>query len=948
MPKQTNAVLAFNRGVLSTLGLARVDLTRYRMAAETMVNWMARVLGSMMLRPGWAYIGNTVDNLQAKTIPFIFGATDTARLEVTQSTTVIWVNDVRLERNAVATTVTNGSFATDISGWTNSSMGGATVTWVAAEEVSFVGTGSNNAILDQEISVTLGDEQTRQALRIIVTRGPFTFRCGVTQGDDSLINETTLNTGTHSLALTPGQSSFWIRFENPYQAESLLASCNIEGAQVLTLPTPWLTADLPNLRWTQSADVVFVGCNGYPQQQFERRAVDSWSIVDYTQTCVTGPFRPLNVSNTTLTPSALTGNITLTASNPLFKPGQVGALFQIQSIGQAVTAQLAGANQYTNPVYVTGVGAQRNLTINISGSWSGTVSLQYAVGSSAGPWVDVGGGYAWTGNLSGGVYNDNNNNQSIYYRLGFDTGQYTSGTATASLSFPSGSITGIARITGYTSNTVVNAAVLSVPLSAGVSSALGSLAASSNWSEGMWSTFRGFPSSPILWGGRLWWFGVSVFGSVSDDYNNWDATITGGAAPIIGQFDSGPVENIAWAIGLQQLVVGNASQETSIRSDYLGDPVTETNFNVMTGSTQGSANIPALQMDRSGIFVQVSGQRVFSLDLDIYTYSYKSTELTLLVPDFNSAGIVALAIQRKPDTRLHVVRADGSVGIMVYDPTENVTCWLEVIPANSRIGAGWVEDVNVLPGVGQAEDQVYYTVRRIIGGQTVRFHEKWALEQECTGLPLAKHMDAHYVFSTSGGPPVTSISGLGWLIGETVSVWGWNVQNPYIDANGNTAGMDLGTYTVDATGAISGLTQDGTSMSFPVTNAIVGLGYTAQWQSMKQAFAAAMGTPLTQPKRVNKLGIILSNTHSRGIQTGNDFEHLDDLPQEDLPMVQTGGGDGVPPSEAPDLNAILNTFDRQMSGFDDIWSTDSRVCLQAASPRPCTVLAFTTEMDTSG
>ena len=162
----------------------------------------------------------------------------------------------------------------------------------------------------------------------------------------------------------------------------------------------------------------------------------------------------------------------------------------------------------------------------------------------------------------------------------------------------------------------------------------------------------------------------------------------GGAAPIIGQFDSGPVENVYWALGLQQLVTGNASQETSIRSDYLGDPVTSTNFNVMTGSTQGSANIPALQMDRSGIFVQVSEQRVFSLDLDIYTYSYKSNELTLLVPDLNSAGIVHIAIQRHPDTRMHALRADGTVGVMVIDATENVNCWLEVDPCRIK-RASW-------------------------------------------------------------------------------------------------------------------------------------------------------------------------------------------------------------------------------------------------------------------
>lgn len=995
MPQENSATLAFNRGVLSSLGLARVDLQRYRMAAATMVNWMARVLGSMTLRPGWGYLSNTAGNNQAKVIPFIFGATDTARIEITSGSSRVFVNDALITRNAVATAITNGSFNSSLTGWTNSSEAGAVASWVGVGQASLVGTGSNNAILDQQISVALADQNTRQALRIIVAAGPITFRCGTSQGDDSLINETILFTGTHSLALTPGAASFWIRFENSGQAASILNSCNIEPAGIMTLPTLWQTSvDLYGLRWAQSADVIFVGCRGFPQQQFERRAVDSWSIADYTQSCTTGPFRPINVTNVTIAPSAISGNITLTSNKPLFKPGQVGALFRIISPGQLVQSILAAANTFTNSILVTGVGAQRTININIAGTFSATVQLQYSVGTNAGPWIDVA-GETWNMPFTA-QFNDGNNNDSIYYRLGIETGNYTSGSTLVSISIPQGSITGIARVTGYTDNMHVSAAVLQ---------AMGGTGATSNWYEGSWSAFRGFPATPNLWQGRLWWFGTSIFGSVSDDYNNFDDTVIGDSAPIIGQFDEGPVENVYWAVGLQQLVCGLASAEPSLRSTYLGDPVTPTNFNVMTGSTQGSANVNALVMDRSGVFVQASGQRVFTLDLDIYTYSYKSNELTLLVPDFNSAGIVAIAIQRKPDTRIHCVRADGTVGVMVYDPTENVTCWLEVTPANSSGGAGFVEDVSVLPGVGQSEDQIYYSVRRVINGQTVRFHEKWALEIECAGLPVAKLADAFAVWTApadsttttqnniqtdsgldietdagvqlvtqplsgdldlltdsgeqlltdagqaiilgSGGggggtfPGTTTLTAaVPWLAGETVCVWGWNTQLPYVDGNGNQPGLDLGTYVVESDGSITGI-KSPTGGSYPITNAIIGLPYSAQWQSMKESFASALGTPLNQPKRIDKLGLVLQNTHAMGIKIGADFSHLDDLPQSDLPQLQSGIG-------FPDTNAILNTYDEQMAAFNDIWSTDSRVCLQAASPRPCTCLAFTTEMTTNG
>lgn len=927
MATERNATLALNRGVLSELALARIDLTRYKMAAARMMNWMARILGSMMLRPGWAYIGQTANGNQARTIPFIFGAKDTARIEVTDSQSRVWVNDALISRAAVGTVVTNGTFAADLSGWTDNSDAGAACAWASPGNVSLTGTGQNYAILDQQVNVVGVDENTRQALRIVVLRGPITFRCGTAQGDDSLINETTLFTGTHSLAFAPGAASFWVRFENASAAAALLGPCTVEAAGVLSLPTPWAAATVPFLRWVQSADVVFVGARGYPQQQFERRdsggIADSWSIVDYSQISTKGPFRPINVTSITLTPSALSGPITLTASKPLFKQGHVGGLFRLLSIGQAVSSNLAGPNQFTDAVLVTGVAHQRDLTFNVAGTFTATVRLQSSVGTSDGPWIDVGGIYHWSAPSGSGVFNDGNDNQSIYYRLGIETGDYTSGSATSNLSIASGSIAGIVRITGYTDNQNLAAVVLT---------SLGGTSATPNWSEGSWSTFRGFPRTVRLWGGRLWWFGVSVFASVSDDYSNFDDTVLGDSAPIIGQLDEGPVENIDFAIGLQQLVLGTASNEPSLRSTYLGDPVTPTNFNVMTGSTIGSADIDALKMDRSGVYVDVSEQRVFTLDLDVYTYSYKSNELTLLVPDFNGAGIVQIAIQRRPDTRIHCVRADGTAGIMVIDSTENVNCWLEVSPAASLGGPGFIEDVSVLPGAGRAEDQVYYVVRRRINGQTTRFHEKWAMESECTGLPVAKHLDAHSVFTS--GAPTTTITGLSQLIGEKVSVWGWNTVNPYIDANGNTAGLDLGTYTVDNTGSITGVNQAG--VAFPLTNAIVGLAYSAQWQSMKQAFAAALGTSLNQPQRISRLGLMLSNTHAQGLQIGNDFDHLDDIPQSDVPKLA---------NDMPDLNAILNSYDQQMAAFNDLWSTDSRVCLQAASPRPATVLAFTTEMN---
>lgn len=916
MPKSHSSVLAFNRGLLSTLGLARVDLTRYKMAANVMTNWMARVLGSMSIRPGWQYIANTLGNRFAKVITFVFSTTDQARMEVVGSGLTVFINDVLINRASVTAAVTNGTFLTDLSGWTDSDEIGATTSWLTGGGASFVGDGSNNAILDQD--VTCHQPGIEHALRIVVLRGPLILRIGNAQGDDTYQNETILGTGTHSIAFTP-VGNFWIRFMNPHHNASQLGSCVIEAAGLMVLPSPWIDADIPNLRWTQSADVTYVTCTGskeYQPRKIERRAKTSWSIVLYEPT--TGPFRTVNITPTTLTASALSGEISLSSSEPFFNAGHVGSLFQLTSVGQTVSDDISAADVFTNPVRVNGVAGQRDLTIHIVGAFVGTVTLQSSV-AEPGNWVDV---TDYTVPTST-VYNDTFDNQVIYYRIGIKPANYTSGTATCSLAFPSGSLTGNVRVRAFITNKLVAASVLTIdagPL-AGVD-ALGATGATTVWSEGAWSDFRGWPQTTVFHEGRLWFFGSTMYGSVSNDYENFDPTVIGDSGPIQESIGEGPIDNINWALSMQRLAIGLASSNWSARSSSLDAPLTTVDFVIRPFSTIGSANVQALRLDKAALYVQLSGVRLMEADMDIYTYDYKAQDLTLFVPDLNAAGIVQLMIQRIPDTRIFCRRADGTVSVMVIDAGENVTCWLELETD------GFIEDMSMLPGA--PEDQIYFTVRRTVQGADVRFHEKVTLESNCTGLPKACLSDA---FTLYHGAAVTTIGGLGYLEGRTVCVWGWNTSAPFIDGNGNTIGKDLGTFVVSG-GQITGL-------SVSVTDACVGLPYTAQWQSMKQAFAAALGTPLNQAKRIDQLGLVLQNTHAGGIHFGPDFDHLDDIPLADLP--RTLANDAV-----PDEDAILTEYDQQMTGFNDIWSTDSRVCLQAASPRPATCLAFTASMDVSG
>ena len=870
-----------------------------RLSAEEQVNWLPRTLGPMSIRPGLAYKAETKSSNPVEVIPFVFASDDTAAIEVSDSIVRVLVDDTPITRASVATAITNGDFGASGSWTLAATSGSSTVTGGYLVLVTTAAGGVARAT--QSVSVSGGDEDTEHALRIVVTRGPVVFRVGTTSGGDELIGRTELETGEHSLAFTPSAATFYVQFETRGLVQIKVDSIEVEAAGVMELPAPWTEDDLDSLRYAQSADVVFIACVGYQQRRIERRATRSWSIVTYKTS--DGPFQSVaSIPNVTVTPSATTGNITLTASAALFASTHVGSLFRLFSTSQAISASLAASDTYSEAVRIFGIDAARSFTLTITGVWVGTLTLQRSFDGPDTGFLDTTTTYA--ANASATIPDDYDN-QEIWYRIGFKGGDYSSGTANIAIAYPGGGGAGVVRITDFSSSTSVGGEVLS---------SIKSLVASSDWQLAEWSDAEGWPSAVALFDGRLWWAGRDKeWGSISDAYHSFDIDEVGDAGPISRSIGAGPVENINWLLPLQRLIVGTAASEISVRSSSFDEPLTPTNFSQKDCSTQGSAARAAVKMDKRGIFIQRSGQRIFELGYSLDEQDYKSRDLTQLRPDIAGSGgtLTALAVQRQPDTRIHAVRSDGQVAVLVYEPDEEVVCWWRVETD------GIIEKAYVLPG--EVEDAVYYVVQRTIDGQTVRFHERFAREDQCLGQPEARLADSHILYS---GAATDTITGLDHLEGEEVVVWGWNTDTPFSvtlpDGTTQTVGKDLGTFTV-ASGAITGLSED-------VTDACVGLAYTARFKSAKLAYGGSFGTALAQKKRLSALGLILADTHAGALSYGQSYAVMDALP-----LVEDG--------MTIDTDTIWSNYDRMAMELPGQWDTDARLCLEAAAPRPCTVLA---------
>lgn len=888
-------MLAMNRGILSALALARVDLPRAALAAQVMVNWMARGLGSMSLRAGTGYLSNTNGDARAKTIPFVFATDDVARIEFVQDELQVLVDDEAVTRPTVTAAVTNGTFLTDVASWTDVDTGSAVSDWRTGGYLGLIAASSSDTA-GREQQVTVNQIGTEHALRVVVARGPAVLRVGSTSDGDDYIAETTLGTGTHSLSFTPTGASFYIRIMGRRSYSVLIDSITVEAAGVMELPTPWQETDLPLLRTEQSGDVVYVACRGYQQRKVERRSETSWSTVLYEPE--TGPFRVVNTSAITITPSAISGDITLTASQALFKSTNVGSLYRIQSIGQVVSETITAANVFSDPIRVAGVGGARTFVVSASGFGVATVTLQFSVGEP-GAWADVT-SYTVDTSIS---HDDGLDNQIIYYRIGVKTGQYTSGTIEVGLFYTSGSNLGVALVTAYTSSTVVDAVVLED---------FGIASASSDWWESQWSDRRGWPSSVVLHESRLTFGGAdAINASITDSYEDFDDEFEGDAGPISRTIGQGPVESISWLMSLTRLMIGTLSSAAPItpvklqpsnplsgRSSSFDEPLTPTNFNLKT-------------TDATGAFVDASLTRLVELKWDVNQSDYVPEDLSVATPDLNEVGIVGIAVQYRPDMRIWCWRTDGTCGVLVRDRAENVVCWLEVDTD------GEIEDVSVLPGT--VEDRVYWNVARVVDGATVRFREKVALESECRGGTLNLQADA-FVTGTNS-PASTTLTGLDHWEGEDLVVWADGADlSPGV-------GEDQTLYTVSG-GQITGLPG-------VVTNWMAGKSYSARWKSAKLAFAAALGSALNVRGKINRVGLILRNTHRRGLQIGPAFDELDDMPlTEDYEELSP--------------TAIIEEYDHDKLDFDSDWGTDPRLCMVATAPRPCTVLAATVDLTKSG
>ncbi|NQV46546.1 MAG: hypothetical protein HQ504_02065 [Rhodospirillaceae bacterium] len=114
------------------------------------------------------------------------------------------------------------------------------------------------------------------------------------------------------------------------------------GALVADFVVPWTEAQIASLSWTQSADTLLVVHPDVTPKKITRTSDTAWTIADWSYYEKDGrihqPHHKFVDDAVTLTPSATTGSITLTASANVFVSAHVGGRFRITDKEIEITA----------------------------------------------------------------------------------------------------------------------------------------------------------------------------------------------------------------------------------------------------------------------------------------------------------------------------------------------------------------------------------------------------------------------------------------------------------------------------------------------------------------------------------------------------------------------------------------------------------------------------------
>jgi hypothetical protein len=512
----------------------------------------------------------------------------------------------------------------------------------------------------------------------------------------------------------------------------------LSGATPVEIATPYTTDDLRELRFQQSADVLFIMHPDYAPRRLSRVSETSWTL-DLAP-FVNGPWQDENVSAVTMTRSGST----VTASAATFTAGDVGRLFAIRDeVGFRAASTFYPAGSIWHAVYNQ---TARIYEVVLAGT---TAAEDPTTG------IDPG----WDKASPTGENNAVRDGTAVLRFLGRGKSYWAWGV-----------------ITSFTSSTQVEVAWAVLPPSS---------SATPRWRLGAWGGTRGWPRAMTFFQSRAVWAGSiaqpqTIWASVTGDFYDMSPSEPDGAVldtnAITLTLDDNEVNTIRWMTNFGRgIMAGCPSGEFVIGPAQANGAISPSNFRAERKGDRGtSADVAGVRVGGATLFVSRSGRQVREFIYDFQTDAFRSGDQTVLAEHITGPGIVEAAYQRQPEGTLWGVRSDGVLLSYTYDREQEVRAWQRHTIAGTD---AVVESVAVVASPDGKTDDVYLAVARTVGGVTVRYVE-WMgapFDAERDGATAGVFVDSALTYD---GPAELVFTGLHHLEGETVAICADGARRP--------------------------------------------------------------------------------------------------------------------------------------------------------------------------
>jgi hypothetical protein len=603
-----------------------------------------------------------------------------------------------------------------------------------------------------------------------------------------------------------------------YDAGNIVEAIGITDTSTATAPVfasgsphPYQEADLRGINVCQINNVVYLTHPNYPPMRLSYWAStpDYWTSSPANPPWTLGPiawkWAPMldqNYTSTTITPSATSGNIILSASAPLWGPSHVGSYWEISHPNPSGASNLPlSASGNSASIQVQGAWALQTF-----GTWFGTIYLDQSLD----------GGTTWStirSYYSNGDYNPTDNGTATgvgggyqilpYFRIRFVVGSGSpSYSPRCMFQVINPTLSGFVKITGFTDNQNVSASVVAPIINT---------SATALWREGAFSPSQGYPNAVVLHDSRIVFGGTSlspgkVWGSYVGDFENFKqgANASDSYAFALASQSGGRIQ---WMASKIALLIGTTTDEWYISSTSQGSPITPGSVYAQKQSHYGSAPFPAFIVNDTTLYVQRMGRKIREFIYTWQSQTWVSNDLTALAQHISLQGITELAYQRVPDAILWFIRGDGTLCALTYEREQQVSGFSRMMtnPENGDIFES-VCTINSTAG----EDELWVLVNRQIGGVASRCIERFATGQR-DALDSINYSSYWYLDAAkrySFGSPTSTLTGLDHLNGQKVAVWGDGAVVPISVATPIVSGGSI-------------------TLQTPVSNCVVGLPYTS-------------------------------------------------------------------------------------------------------------------------